>query len=57
MDEYLKKAEKCIEEAEETEDYTEKYILYRKAELFINIAQVKMLEERLYEIEYQITTK
>jgi len=50
MNEYLKIAEDLIKKAEKTEDVTDRYDLYRRAELFIAIAQVKALDEIAYQI-------
>ena len=50
METYLEKAEDCLREADKTEDVSDRYSWFRKAEIYVRMAQVMILNERLIEI-------
>lgn len=50
MDTYLEKAEECLREAEQSEDISDRYSWLRKAEIYVKMAEVTVLNERLIEI-------
>ena len=54
METYLEKAEDCLREAEQTEDVSDRYSWFRKAEIYVRMAQVMVLNERLIEIREKI---
>lgn len=54
MEECLKKAEECLKKADQENDISERYSLLRKAEIYVRMAEVKMMDYRMNEIVVQV---